>query len=182
MAMLYFDDFLSKNYRHLYTTLYTTVEYTIFSYIVWFFLQKNRFKTIIIVLSGSFIIFQIIHFFVGTFTTIDSIPIGIESILLFSQILFLFYEQFQKPTQNFYVMPSFWFVIGVLIYLSGSFFFNILGSNKDFRPIIREYWFITYILETIKNVFFAIAIIIYAKKFHVNNLEKNENLPYLDIT
>jgi hypothetical protein len=102
---------------------------------------------------------------------------------LFTQILFLFYEQFQRPTQPFYVTPSFWFTIGILIYLSGTFFFNILASSKDFRPVLQEYWFITYILETLKNIVFAIAIILYAKNAHTGNLEKdNKKLPFLDIT
>lgn len=182
MAMLYFDEFLSSTnrFRHLYTTSYTVLEYSIFSYIIWFFVQSKRLKNIILVLYLAFILFEIIYFFTGKFSLLDSVPIGVETILIFCQIFFLFYEQFQKASQHFYITPSFWFVIGIMIYLAGSFFFNIL-ANSETRELIIGYWFFTYIFEILKNILFLVAIVLYAKRTKDNILQKTTSIPYLDI-
>lgn len=180
MTMLYFDDFLSK-YRHAYTTFYTTIEYLVFSYTLWFFIQSKKLKKVIVILSVTFLLFQATHYFIGDFSILDTIPIGVETILIFLQIFFLFYEQFQKATEHFYITPSFWIVLGLMIYLSGSFFFNILANNVDIRKTIIKYWFFTYIFEIIKNILFLIAIVIYAKKNKKNRLQRKTSIPYLDI-
>jgi hypothetical protein len=44
---------------------------------------------------------------------------------------------------------------------------------------IAEFWFMTYIVEIIKNILFTVAIIIYARKFPAKPKKRNE--PYLGI-
>jgi hypothetical protein len=58
-------------------------------------------------------------------------------------------------TGYIYSKHWFWFVIGIIFYLSSSFFFNILASNN--LDIAGRYWFLTYIFETIKNVLFVVG-------------------------
>jgi hypothetical protein len=176
---LYFDNYLLK-FGHLYRSTYTTLEYFYFSYIIWFFLKNKRLKAISLLFFLSFVLFQIIHYFIGSARDFDSIPIGIETILIIVQIFFIFYELFQNPTQSFFSAPSFWFAFGILIYLCGSFFFNILGNNIDSRIII-EYWYFTYIFEIIKNILFLIAIILYARGQKNNSSKRNLHIPNLDM-
>jgi len=71
----------------------------------------------------------------------------------------------------------FWFVIGIIFYLSSSFFFNILASNN--LDIAGRYWFLTYIFETIKNVLFVVGITLLAKKSIKN--KNSSSIPYLDM-
>jgi hypothetical protein len=132
-------------------------------------------------LSISFLGFQIIYFFEGGSKRFDSIPIGIESILIFTYIIILFYEQFQKTRiQYIYSNPWFGIVIGIMIYLACSFFFNIMASNISVEAM-SKYWFLTWIFETIKNILFAIGILMYSRKAHENPQQHSSSVPYLDM-
>jgi hypothetical protein len=43
---------------------------------------------------------------------------------------------------------------------------------------LKKYWFFTYVVETIKNLLFALAILIYSKNKKPTN--SNQALPNLD--
>ena len=73
----------------------------------------------------------------------------------------------------------FWFSVGILLYLGGSFFFNILANNVDQKEI-DNYWHLTLITEFLKNVLFAIAIVVSSKKTNTSQNEK-ASVPFLDI-
>jgi hypothetical protein len=163
-TLLQFDDFLNQNqYRHIYSITYTTVEYLTFSFTIYSVLRNKLLKKIIAMLSTAFLIFEGIYFFAVNFHTIDSVPIGIETIFIILFVFCLFYEQFQMTTpESIYDKFWFWFVIGILFYLASTFFLNILASTE--KDTARKYWYMTYIFETIKNIFFAIGMIVYAKK------------------
>lgn len=112
---------------------------------------------------------------------LDSIPIGIESIILFVFILLLFYEQF-KIAKNTSVIssPWFWFSTGLMIYLAGSFFFNILVNNID-KKLGMEYWHVTYVFDAVKNLFFSIGLIYVAHSPNKSSIEKSSSVPFLDM-
>jgi len=71
----------------------------------------------------------------------------------------------------------FWIVCGIIFYLGGSFFFNILANHLT-QAVLSKYWFYSYSFDIIKNVLFAIAITLFAKQ---NRKNIKEITPYLDI-
>ena len=74
-----------------------------------------------------------------------------------------------------YSKPSFWAVLGILLYLSGSFFIYIFANEISLKEL-EKYWIITNIASILKNIFFAIAIYIQATQHAKNSSKKNYNL------
>jgi len=73
-----------------------------------------------------------------------------------------------KPQVIFiYQEPPFWFVVGFIIYFSGTLFLFIQASNLD-RDSREDFWIINYFLNITKNILFAIAF----------STEKNKKLQY----
>lgn len=170
----------SKFTTKLYYQSFTFFEYLFFTAIFWQVIKSRTARRIMVILSITFSIFQVIYFFTERFKRIDSIPIGIESILVLIYIFYFFYELLKEPkgrhlSENY----CFWFAIGILIYLSGSFFINILANVMEKDAIIK-YWFLTYIADIIKNLLLAIGLIVMAR--HAPTQERvKKNLPYLDM-
>jgi hypothetical protein len=177
--LLLFDRTLNNFNRALYSSFYTTIEYVAFSYIISEIIQQRKIRVLIFFLSILFVLFEIYYYFSGNIKYIDSIPIGVETILILLYTLYLFYEQFQK-IETAYIYNSYWFwlVIGIVFYLSTSFFFNILANN-NYRTA-RQWWHLTYIFEIIKNVLFVIGLISFSKK-HSDNNKNSASIPYLDM-
>jgi hypothetical protein len=108
------------------------------------------------------------------------LPIGIETILVFSYIIFYFYEQFKSSNQDYvYKKPTFWIFFGILIYLGGSFFFNILADYMNKKTVL-DYWFITYIGDIVKNFFFLYALFILRNNSNHQQPQK-KSIPHLDM-
>ena len=79
---------VSKFSTRLYYQAFTFFEYLFFTGIFWKTIKNRIAQIIIVILSVAFSIFQIVYFFTERFKRIDSIPIGIESILI---LIFIFY-------------------------------------------------------------------------------------------
>ena len=95
---------------------------------------------------------------------LDSFPIGIETILIFIFSFFYFFEQMNDTTNLFiYSKPSFWSVLGILLYLSGSFFIYIFANQISAKEL-SKYWTITNIASIVKNMLFVVAIFIQANQ------------------
>jgi len=111
---------------------------------------------------------------------LDTVPVGVETILIFIFIFLFFYEHF-NDTKNEYIYHNYCFsiAIGILIYLGGSFFLNILADLLG-KAEAHKYWYLTYIAEIIKNILFSIAIIIYVRKPGKKE-SKTASIPYLDM-
>jgi hypothetical protein len=64
-----------------------------------------------------------------------------------------------------------------MLYLGSSFFIYILANHIS-QQQRDSFWIITYIAEILKNIFFAVALIVYDR----SKSEKitNKNIPYLD--
>src|SRR5439155_7842829 len=107
-----------------------------------------RFKNLIIILSLAFILFQIVYFLTSTLLSkhanLDSIAIGIETILIFVYCFYFLYQEFRDLQNPFIVLnPMFWIVCGIIFYLGGSFFFNILANHLT-QAVLSKYWFYSY--------------------------------------
>ena len=176
----YFDQ-IPREYKKLYYILFTAFEFLFFSSILFLQLSTKRLRNVVIIFSCVFFAFQLIYSLSEKFKYLDSIPIGVESIIIFIFIFGLFYEQFKHTkTITIYAAPWFWFATGIMLCLAGSFFFNILINNLDSK-VVTEYWYFTFIFETIKNIFFGIALIYLSRNTKSNNLLHSKSVPYLDM-
>jgi hypothetical protein len=66
-----------------------------------------------------------------------------------------------------------------LLYLGSSFFFFILIDHltKDQKTVFGD---LTYVAEILKNIFFALAVIVYSRK--PMETIKPKSIPYLDMS
>ena len=93
---------------------------------------------------------------------------------------YFFFEQLKEPKgKHLWENYCFWFATGILIFLSGSFFINILANVME-KDEIRRYWFLTYIADIIKNIFLAVGVLVMAKQ-SPNHEKFKKNIPYLDM-
>src|SRR6185369_13387966 len=109
--------------------------------------------------------------------SIDTFPIGFETILILVFTFYFFYEQLKESVTPIYDQFFFWIAIGIIIYLCGSFFMYILGNDIP-RKQLEEYWFITFIFETVKNLFFVASGLVFLKQS--KSLARKTVLPNLD--
>ena len=162
----------------IYYSAYTFIEYLFFLLIIWQNISSKNFKVLMLILSLAFFGFQIFYFLSYKIRKpIDAIPIAIESILIIIFCFYFFHEQLKNlTTLAIYNNYFFWTAIGLVLYLAGSFFIYILSNNlgQDFS----KYWFISYIFDTIKNIFFAISAIIFLR--HKNSTSRTRVISNLD--
>lgn len=179
---LFFPYFDNHNFLKIYYFVYTFLEYGLFAYILYSKIQDRRFRILMLILSIAFIAFQILHYYTSKLKIIDSIPIGIETILIFIYIFFFFYEQFKYPSSAYLSQNYiFWIIIGILFYLGSSFFFYILADYVSEQII--QYWDLTYIGDIVKNILFLCGLYMYKPSNNGNysNRKKSPKLPFLDM-
>lgn len=111
----------------------------------------------------------------------DSIPIGIESVLLFIFIIFFFIQYFKDMYSSLLGNSFFWFITGILIYLSITFFFNILVNNLE-TELFDQYFFYSYLGDILKNIIFSFALYNYLRQMKIAESKfKKSHIPFLDI-
>ena len=169
-------------YRYLQLQAYTFLEFSFFAFFFWHSLISKLAKKIIVIFTILFLVFQVAYYFYSLSAKyrVDSIPIGIETLFIFYFSL-LYFVQFFKHTfsSNLYEYASFWLVVGIIVYLGFSFFFNIL-ANFLTKEEFNAYWKYTYFPEMLKNVLFALIAggIIYKKK---KKIFKPNEIPKFDM-
>ena len=158
--------------RKVYYFTYTFLEYLSFSFILYHIIGGKKIRRLMIISLIFFTIFMTIHLLFTTDKRIDSIPIGVETILILVFIYYYFFNSFQDDDNNkLYKDPGFWFVIGMLVYLGSTFFFNILANNVD-TEFMKKYWHFTFLGDILKNIIFSIGILAYSKQIGKSK-EKN---------
>jgi len=181
-GVLFIFQSLPQNFLNNYFLgFYTLLEYSFFAYFFWFSIQSKRFRKIIIIISILFGLYQFFYITSVNFIRLDSISIGIETILVFIYIFYFFYE-FSKNTKDVFIYNhyGFWLAVGIMIYLGGSFFFYILINSLTESEIVK-FSNMTYVAEITKNLLFAFSIFIY-KKHPVNKPQNHsKNIPNLDM-
>ena len=179
--LLYYYKTLTKWFgQDFYSTAYTFLEYLLFTSFIFLNISNKRIKKAIIILSLGFIIFQSVYLFNIHIKGLDTLAIGIETILLFSYVICFFHEQFKKPTSlSIYNHYCFWISVGILLYLGGSFFFYILANHMT-KAEIDQYWDLTYIVEILKNILFSYSVFLFVRQKGENGY-KNKILPNLDM-
>jgi len=179
LLMAYGD--VPKNYKKAYQFIYTYTEYLFLTFLIWPTITAKKFKRVVVILSISFLAFQIFYFFNTNNTRLDSVPIGIETILMLVYIVY-FFLQFSKNTGATYIYDHylFWLSVGILVYLGGSFFFFILINHLS-NEQINTFGNITYLTEVFKNILFAIGIFVYSKNKTQRKDTNQRNVPNLDM-
>ena len=176
--MIYFQNGMPHAWQRYFFHVYTLTEYLFFAYLIFLAITKKALKLIILFFSIGFIIFQFI-LDIGE-NQLDSISIGIETILLFVYIILFFYDHSSNIKAGYiYNHPVFWVSVGILLYLGVSFFFNILVNYMS-EAETNSYWHYTYITEILKNLLFAYAILKISHHHKLNPI-KSSHVPYLDI-
>jgi len=180
--LLFFYRDIPKEFRKIaYQPIYTSLEYLFFTALFYNNIESKKYKKAIIILSVLFIAFQIIYVLAIEKHRVDSISIGVESILIFIFIFLFFVERLNNTKgENIYSNHCFWIAAGLLFYLGGSFFINILASSFSDEEF-DKYFYFNYIADTIKTLLFAVALIFLSKKSNGILNETTSKLPYLDI-
>jgi hypothetical protein len=181
-SFLAFYDLIPKTKTKYFQSAYTFFEYSVFASIFWFNIHEKKVKRLIAALSVGFFLFCFIYLLTShTKRRLDSIPIGIETILILLFIIYFLYE-FSKRLTDLYIYNhyGFWISVGILIYLGGSFFFNILVNHMD-RKQLELFYNLALGTEILKNILFSLGIILFGKKSYENLTNKKTTVPYLDM-
>jgi hypothetical protein len=159
----FIDIFYNNHFKYFFYALYTVVEFFSFSYILRLEIKNPFFRKILLGSALFFLLFITVYYSLEKYRNIDSVPIGIETILILVGCFYYLYEQ-MNDTKNLFIYSKyqFWLISGIMIYLSGCFFIYIFGSQLD-NEFLVKYWFLTNIFFIIKNIFFCIAILLHVR-------------------
>ena len=140
---------------------FTIVEFSFLSYFFYLIFSKPQVKHIIKITFLAFIVFAVIDYFIiNKMQSLDSITIGIESIII---IIFAIYYLFinLRDSVNFSIYSTFdfWAVITLLIYFAGTFFIYLLvEGNKGNMEFRKVYIILNSSFNIIKNILLATAM------------------------
>jgi hypothetical protein len=169
-----------KNVSILYS-FFTLAEFILFSYFIYLNIENKAVRQGILILHLLFTIFIIVYQFFANFRSVDSVPIGIETILILILSFYYLYEQMSNMEKDFiYNTFHFWVITGMMIYLAGSFFIYIFANQVD-KETLHQFWFLTNVFYILKNILFAIAILIFLKQSARQKNPSPKNFqPYLN--
>lgn len=154
--------------QSIFYSSYTIIEFLFFSFYLYKSLHTRIFR---ISIQFSIALFILIAFF-NIYNTlklngkevIDSIPIATSSIILIIFSILYLFEEIQNPKVNFiYNKSSFWIIIGIMIYFSGTFFLFLQYSDLS-NTDQDNFWIINLICIILKNIFFSIAFTLSEKE------------------
>lgn len=183
---VYLSNVLPKKIVPYFVSFITLFEYSCFILFLWLNIQKPKIKNLALLLSLLFVIFIVSYSINVEIRFIDTIPIGVETIVILFFSFYFLYEQMNTPKTTFiYTDYRFWIIIGMAIYLAGSFFIYIFADQFDLKDPAEQkqyyqFYSFTYLFYTIKNLFFSLGILIYAKNLKQNN-NRTTSMPYLDM-
>lgn len=173
-------DYFSASVQHYLTSLFTLTEFLLFSSFLHYNIIKKQVKLSLVIIVSLFVIFLLTYTFTDSFKTFDSIPIGIETILMLFFSFYFLYEQMNNPKEPYiYNDFRFWIIFGFAIYLGGSFFIYIFADQIE-RSELKKFWFLTHVFYILKDIFFAIGIIVHSKKSKARI--QGKNIPFLDFS
>ena len=97
LLLFFYHDIPRSIRKTAYQPVYTALEYLFFTALFYCNITTQKFRKLIIALSISFLVFQILYVFLFEKGRVDSIPIGVESILVFIYISLFFLENLKTP-------------------------------------------------------------------------------------
>jgi hypothetical protein len=155
-------------------SLFTTVEYGLFSVFLYLSLKEKYLKYSVIVCSVFFCIvafINILHKHTGNTGYYDSLTMSVEAILIIVYSILFLYEQIKEPNSLYiYKSKKFWIIIGLLLYFSSTLFLFIYAANLT-KQEYYAYWAINDIFNILKNILFSISFLIKEGKTQESPLE-----------
>lgn len=83
--------------------------------------------------------------------------VSLETIIVIIACISVFFEQVTNPQSLFiYSTPTFWIIVGILFYLSGTFFISLVLPQLSPEETAK-YWPLNWVFNTLKNIAFSIA-------------------------
>jgi hypothetical protein len=159
-------------------SIFTVAEYLLFAAFFYVTLNSRKFKQLIFWVSIGFVVFAVAYSTFVKYKILDSIPIGVETLLILSYSFYYLYEEMDSPSQILiYNRFTFWIVAGILIYLAGSFFIYIFAAQVD-KETRNQYWIFSNVFTTLKYILFSLSL--YVKYKHSNQLNQKRVYPYLN--
>jgi hypothetical protein len=145
-------------------SLFTIIELLLFCFCFFQLIKSKVVKNTIPVVSIIFTLFAMIYFLTTRKKVIDTIPIGIETLIIICYSCYYLYEQVSDLTTTTFIYDrySFWVVSGILMYLAGSCFIYIFANQVD-QATRSEYWIFTNAFIIIKKLLFAIGLLVFIK-------------------
>jgi hypothetical protein len=139
--------------------IFTVVEYCLFASIFFKLFISPRAQKVLLIVSACYLIFWAIYKIFGKYSVLDSVPIGVASILIMIFIFIFFYQEMENVSDTFlYNRYTFWIASGILIYLAGSFFLYVLANQVDSKTR-HAYWMFANMCTIVKNIAFFISIL-----------------------
>jgi hypothetical protein len=167
-------------------SFYTFQEQLAFSLFLLFTIRSQSWKRKLIISCVAFFIFLLIYNILFSLNylpkpkAIDSIPIGVETIIV---LIFSFYYLFEQTSDIgngfIYSRHHFWIVLGFTIYLAGSFFIYIFAGQVESK-VLHQYWFITNVFYMVKNILFIIGLWIFINQKKSTNTPNHTYYPSLN--
>ncbi len=164
-------------------SFFTIAEFSFLAYYLLKSFHNKKLKRFLKISACIFFLVALGNIYVAVFrdqtAEIDVIPIASSAIILIVFSILLLYEEIQNPRIQFvYFKPSFWIVVGIMIYFSGTFFlFLQLSALSDIDR--KNYWAINLICIILKNIFFAISFLVPGNEENTNELEPD--YPFQDM-
>jgi len=165
--------------RYINTSI-TVVEYSCFAVFIYLCVKKQLVRRIVALSVAGFVAFMVLYMmYQNRHARLDSIPIGIETLLVLIFSLYLLFEIMNTVKDTFINYNyRFWVATGMMIYLAGSFFIYIYANELatgqgNLLDIPLGFFYI------LKNIFFAIAIIMCYRQ--PKPKLPPSSIPYLDL-
>lgn len=147
---------IPETHYNIVFSIFTLVEYLCISLFLGFHSENKKFKKLLFILFIVFCVFIGLYFWFVPFNFIDSVPIGIETILVICFSVYFLYELVNNTNVLLYNTSEFWIITGLLIYLAGSFFIY-LYANQVPEEELYQFFFVTFIFTTIKNLLISVG-------------------------
>lgn len=148
---------------------------------MWLSNNQRTFRKTILVFSTVFILFLITHYSIAQIRRVDSIPIAVEFIILFTFIVWFFYLTFKENVEIFLSEnANFWIIAGILLYLGTTFFFNILANTLSDESF-KQFYEYSFLGDILKNILIAIGIYIMSRPNSNRSNKSISKVPYLDM-
>lgn len=144
----------------IFLSSFTIIEYLFFAYYLFHILKNRKFKVFLTLSSIVFLVvatLNLVRLLTTSAGNFDAIPISVGSIILIIVSILYLFEAIQDPEIIFvYSKQSFWIIIGIMIYFSGTFFL-FLQYDSLTQDEKNSFWIISIICFVLKNIFFSIS-------------------------
>lgn len=139
---------------------FTILEYSLFSFFIYYSIINKSLRLTVLIASILFVSFCIIYYTRNRLNIFDSLPASIESLIIIVFCLFYFYEQISIPTVSIiYSNSTFWVIIGILFYLSGTLFLFLYVASLPDKEVF-SLWIINNVFNILIKILFTIAFLL----------------------